>query len=357
MSDTTPKLQLPLILPAQAQKHVTHNEALMRLDTLTQASSLSRSVATPPPAPAEGDSYLVASGATGDWAGQDGSIAEFRDGAWQFVPPAEGWLSWVADETTHVHFDGVAWTALPAPQEFSLVGVGTVADAQNPLSVSGSGALFTHSGSDHRLTINKSTVSDTASVVFQTNFSGRAEIGLTGSDDMEIKVSADGSAFSQAVSIDGASGRVTFPNGGGAPNIVQVRNSDTTTDLNSSVFTAAPITGITDHLDSGWFAISGNGVECLRAGRVRASASLHITSTNQRPNLNVRLAVNGVGLPGFGASGYIRSQSDHDHSSVSITRYVDVAAGDVITVETEQEAWTGGVTMTAGNSLLILEQW
>ena len=32
MSDDTAKLGLPLLAPAQAQKHVTVNEALMRLD-------------------------------------------------------------------------------------------------------------------------------------------------------------------------------------------------------------------------------------------------------------------------------------------------------------------------------------
>lgn len=36
MPDKTPNLALPFILPAQAQKHVTHNEALQRLDALVQ---------------------------------------------------------------------------------------------------------------------------------------------------------------------------------------------------------------------------------------------------------------------------------------------------------------------------------
>ena len=36
MPDTTPNLALPFILPAQAQKHVTHNEALQRLDAERQ---------------------------------------------------------------------------------------------------------------------------------------------------------------------------------------------------------------------------------------------------------------------------------------------------------------------------------
>ena len=34
MTDTSSNLKLPFILPSQAQKHVTHNEALQILDAL-----------------------------------------------------------------------------------------------------------------------------------------------------------------------------------------------------------------------------------------------------------------------------------------------------------------------------------
>ena len=36
MSETTPNLNLPFIMPAQAQKHVTHNEAIELLDAIVQ---------------------------------------------------------------------------------------------------------------------------------------------------------------------------------------------------------------------------------------------------------------------------------------------------------------------------------
>jgi hypothetical protein len=51
MSDATTHLLLPYILAAQAQKHVTHNEALRILDGLVHLSVLDRDLAAPPRAP------------------------------------------------------------------------------------------------------------------------------------------------------------------------------------------------------------------------------------------------------------------------------------------------------------------
>ena len=82
MSDATTHLLLPYILAAQAQKHVTHNEALRILDGLVQLSVLDRDLTAPPGSPADGDRYIVASGATGDWAGWDLNVALWTDGAW-----------------------------------------------------------------------------------------------------------------------------------------------------------------------------------------------------------------------------------------------------------------------------------
>jgi hypothetical protein len=55
MSDATIHLLLPYILAAQAQKHVTHNEALRILDGLVQLSVLDRDLTAPPAGPADGD--------------------------------------------------------------------------------------------------------------------------------------------------------------------------------------------------------------------------------------------------------------------------------------------------------------
>src|SRR4051812_26006968 len=74
----TPHLALPLIAAAQAQKHVTHNEALATLDALVHLSVKERDRVSAPASPAEGDRYLVGAGATGIFAGHDGEIAIVR---------------------------------------------------------------------------------------------------------------------------------------------------------------------------------------------------------------------------------------------------------------------------------------
>ena len=73
--DFTANLSLPYLISNQAQKHVTLNESLRAIDGLVQASILSRLEADPPISPSEGDRYLVATSATGDWAGQEGNLA------------------------------------------------------------------------------------------------------------------------------------------------------------------------------------------------------------------------------------------------------------------------------------------
>lgn len=106
----TPNIALPLLAAAQAQKHVTVNEALTRLDALTQASVLSVSVAVPPADPASGDRYVVASGAQGEWSGHEGEIAFFVEGGWEFAAPSAGWRVWVDDAVAEFAFIGGAWT-------------------------------------------------------------------------------------------------------------------------------------------------------------------------------------------------------------------------------------------------------
>jgi hypothetical protein len=58
MSETI-HLALPYIAASQAQKHVTHNEALRMLDALVMLSVKDRDLSAPPGSPEEGDRYLV----------------------------------------------------------------------------------------------------------------------------------------------------------------------------------------------------------------------------------------------------------------------------------------------------------
>ncbi|SNY47305.1 Protein of unknown function [Pseudooceanicola antarcticus] len=207
MPDRSASLSLPFLQPSQAQKHVTHNEALILLDALTQLAVADRDLTTPPSDPGEGDRYIVASGATGAWAGEDGNVAVHDGTAWLFCTPQTGWRAWVEDEERLVTWRGGAWrddSGLPLGA--TTLGVNASADAVNRLAVSAQAVLLTHAGSDHQVKVNKAGSGDTASLLYQSNWSGRAEMGLAGDDDFSIKVSADGSAWVTALRFDGTDG-------------------------------------------------------------------------------------------------------------------------------------------------------
>jgi hypothetical protein len=220
--DNTPNLQLPYLMAAQAQKHVTHNEALRALDAIVQLTVKDRDLAAPPATPADGDRYLVAAAASGAWAGHDGAIAAFQDNAWMLYAPRAGWLAWVADEHRLVAFDGSQWSEVSGggaalnPADGGLVGINTTADASNRLAVKADAVLLSHDdvtpgSGDMRAKLNKAAAGNTATLLFQDNWSGRAEIGLAGDDDFHFKVSADGASWKDAITINRATGAVAMP--------------------------------------------------------------------------------------------------------------------------------------------------
>lgn len=86
----TPRFALPLLATAQAQKEVTHNEALALIDALIQPLVEGGPHTVPPAAPDEGQCWLVGAGASGAWSGRDEAIAIWTEGGWRFVAPRDG---------------------------------------------------------------------------------------------------------------------------------------------------------------------------------------------------------------------------------------------------------------------------
>ena len=223
MTDTT-RLGLPLMDAAQAQKHVTHNDALVRIDALTHLSVITRANA-PVASPVEGARYLVLKTATGGFAGQGDSIAVVQDGGWMFVKPRAGWRVFVEDEFALLVYDGSLWRVIAsgatAPDQFAKLGIGVPSDAGNPLSVKLNNALFaslnvSEGGTgDLRFKLNKEMSGKSVSQLYQSNWSGRAETGLMGDDFFRIKVSPDGTAWLTALMVDPATGNVSL--GANAP--------------------------------------------------------------------------------------------------------------------------------------------
>lgn len=104
----TPNLALPYIEAAQAQKHVTHNDALSLLDALVQLAALDRDLTAPPSSPSNGQRYIIAASPSGAWSGHAGHVAAWQDGAWLFTTPRTGFLAYVVDEAAFVLWNGSA---------------------------------------------------------------------------------------------------------------------------------------------------------------------------------------------------------------------------------------------------------
>ncbi|HCK84821.1 MAG TPA: hypothetical protein DHW63_09990 [Hyphomonadaceae bacterium] len=116
MPDQSSRLLLPYLQSGQAQKHVTVNESLLRLDALVQLSVVSATIAAQPGSPADGDLYILPAGKTGaNWAAMaNGALAYWRDGAWEQVTPNEGFLAYVKDVDQILAYSGSAWLNLAA---------------------------------------------------------------------------------------------------------------------------------------------------------------------------------------------------------------------------------------------------
>lgn len=111
MLDETARLGLPLLKAAQAHKHVTVNEALVRLDALVNAAVLTFGRAEPPIEPVEGETHVVGEG-TGEWSGASGALAFRVNGGWRFAQPTPGQRIWLRAEGRALLFDGHGWTAV-----------------------------------------------------------------------------------------------------------------------------------------------------------------------------------------------------------------------------------------------------
>ena len=204
---TSTHLKLPFILPGQAQKHITHNEAIAALDTLTQLAVLDRSLSAPPASPVSGARHIVGAAPTGDWAGKSDQVATWDGSGWLFHAPEPGWLAFVLAENGLLVWSGVAWLpTLGLDGQAPMLGINTTPDSTNRLAVASDAVLFTHAADDVQVKLNKQSSGDTASLLFQTGFSGRAELGTSGDDKLHLKVSADGLGWGEALVVDPVTG-------------------------------------------------------------------------------------------------------------------------------------------------------
>jgi hypothetical protein len=219
MSQSSARLTLPFIQAAQAQKHVTHNEAVRALDMLVQLSFEDSAQTAPPASPSEGQCYVIPAGASGAWTSHDGAIAAFLDGIWQFHTPRIGWRGYVIASNSMIVFDGTDWQEITPSQlqSASLFGLGMNADPSAPfaakLNTALWSALYSGDGGTGSLiqTLNRQSDTQDVGLILQDDFQTRALIGLFGDSKLRFSVSPDGSVFNDALCIDQATGIADQP--------------------------------------------------------------------------------------------------------------------------------------------------
>ena len=106
----TGRLGLPYILASQAQKEVTHNDGLNRLDAFV-TPIVADILDAPPGSPAVGDLYIVGTSPTGDFAGHENELAQYLTGGWAFYSPFK-WMDAVVESLdSRVTYNGSAWVS------------------------------------------------------------------------------------------------------------------------------------------------------------------------------------------------------------------------------------------------------
>ena len=280
--ENTTNLKLPLLIPNQSGKEITHNEALIIIDNILQNGIIDKDLTTPPENPNTNDMYIVGEGAIGKWEEKDNYLA-FYDNGWRFIEPREGFTFWVNDEDKLYTYNGSKWiatiqagadiennnstTPTTPPitklseledveiieatqynilqhngekfintsnlQQLSMVGINTQADENNKLSIKSDYVLFDNNGNSSKIKANKATETDTASHLFQTNYGGRAEFGLIGNDDFTLKVSNNGETWKDAFVVDKATGNIDFK-GEITINGENINNSSNNSNITSS---------------------------------------------------------------------------------------------------------------------------
>ena len=200
------------------------NEALAAIDVLIMATIESDELDTPPTELSDGQAFLLPDSAGGGWSGHGGDIAVWSDDAWSFFAPRAGWRVWNRQEGALLVYDGEAWRALPSGddlaqlQNVTFLGVNTEADAINRFSVKSDAVLISHDdvtpgSGDVRLALNKQNSAGSASILFQSGWTGHGEIGLTGNNQLAIRTSTDGASFTTALAFEPSGAHPIAPQG------------------------------------------------------------------------------------------------------------------------------------------------
>ncbi|MDF1610272.1 DUF2793 domain-containing protein [Hoeflea sp. YIM 152468] len=245
----SPFLNLPYLAPSQAQKHVTHNEALQILDDCVQLAALTLGSNTAPASPMPLDRHIVGTDPEGAWAGNARAIASFEDGEWRFLAPKPGWRAWITDPGALAVFHSGDWQIQSGVGTSTMLGVNTTPDTSNRLAVKSDAVLFSHDDQtpgtgDAVLSINRADSAKSAQIQFSTAYVTGAQVGFSEDTSFRVKVSADGASFKDAITVSPITGNVGFNTAPGSERLairedVNARTECSITNLDSGANAAS----------------------------------------------------------------------------------------------------------------------
>ncbi len=343
MADTSSSLSMPFIQPSQAQKHVTHNEALRILDVVVQLGVITDDMTTAPSTPSDGARYIVDAGATGEWAGRDGEVALFETNAWRFFVPRSGWRAYVINRDAMVVFDGTEWVDLDSPEleEIETFGLGMTTLPETPFSAKLNAALWTalyaaDGGSGNLITtFNKETATNDTGLILQQDFQTRALIGLFGSNDLRLATSADGTTFRDGLVVNGDTGVVDQPR---LPRFKGTTNFDNFGDVN--VWTSIAINDL-EYNEQGSFDAGTNEFTAPVAGTYVFGALLTFKQdSSAAARMGAQLVINGAtAVPGS----QVENTGTHvnQRTTLSLNTMVVLEEGDTVELQGIMRAQSG----------------
>ncbi|WP_298093488.1 DUF2793 domain-containing protein [uncultured Sphingomonas sp.] len=130
MMESSARMRLPLLVAGQAQKEITHNEALALIDLAVQPSVVEIGRNAPPAAPAHGEAWVVGAAPEGAWADHAGALAGWTAGGWRFMLPWVGFAVWNRADRGTARFDGEEWRRTAPASAIDAPAGGGVIDAE-----------------------------------------------------------------------------------------------------------------------------------------------------------------------------------------------------------------------------------
>ncbi|MDW3224740.1 MAG: DUF2793 domain-containing protein [Paracoccaceae bacterium] len=343
MADTSSSLSLPFIQPSQAQKHVTHNEALRILDVVTQLGVMADDQATPPAVPADGDRYIIADAPTGDWTGHEGDVALFENGGWQFFAPKAGWRAYVTGREALIVHDGADWIDLESAeiQDIEAFGLGMTSLPATPFSAKLNAALWTglyqSDGGDGSMisTLNKETTSNDTGFVFQQDFGTRGLFGLFGNDNLRLATSADGISFHDGIIVDAETGIVDQPN---LPRFKGATNFDNYAAADAWIKIA--INQIEFNDQSAFDATANQFVAPVSGSYFFGAALTFKQNASDQARMSARLVLNGADVIS-GSLAEITGDHVSEQTVLNVQSMVLLAAGDSVELQGRLRGFDG----------------